>query len=176
MARVNRKERVSGVEAAIQAIPREEDVPFAVLADFGALSPRLQSMLSYWQAKAGCEALPARADIVAAEIPRLLPYMAIVDILREPFDFRYRLVGTHLTEMMGAERTGLRMREIFPPPAAAATGQLIARLVSHRQPIACAGNMPWLNANYREFQALILPLAADGREVNMALMVMNFTR
>lgn len=153
-----------------------ESAPFNLIGDMSTLAPRLQAMLAYWQSKSTAGRVPARCDIIAAEIPRLLPYLAIVDVLAETLDFRYRLVGTHLTEMMGAERTGLHMREIFPPAAAEATGQMIAHLVANRKPLACGGSMPWLNADYREFQALILPLAADGETVNMALMGMHFSR
>ena len=143
---------------------------FQMVLDFSRLAPKLQQLLQYWQGKRKGVVLPSRKNIDPIEIPRLMPDVALVDVLRDPLDYRYRLAGTHLVEMTGHDRTGQRMREFFTPAAIAATEKLLARLISAREPIAFEGRMFWIEEDYRRFQALVLPLAADGRTVDMAIM------
>jgi hypothetical protein len=147
---------------------------FRPIRDLSRLGPNLEQLLAYWRGKRKGDLVPGRSDIDPIEIPRLMPDVALVDILHDPLDYRYRLVGTRLVEMMGGERTGLRMREIFTPEAITATVALMEMLIARREPLAFEGRMFWLERNYREFQALVLPLASDGSRVDMAMMGINF--
>ncbi|MEQ8266833.1 MAG: PAS domain-containing protein [Parvibaculum sp.] len=148
---------------------------FRPVADFSALPPKLAALHAWWTGKrreAG--RLPSRADVNPAEIPRLLPHIALLDILRDPLDYRYRLVGTRLVEMMGAERTGKRMREVLTPPAIEATVELMTQLLRTREPLAFSGTLFWLGKDYIEFETVILPLSSDGETVDMAVMGLEF--
>lgn len=147
---------------------------FTPLTDMTALKPPLRRLHDYWQGKRSPGRLPARRDIDPVEIPQLMPQIALVDILREPLDYRYRLFGTRLVEVMGAERTGKRMREVMSPPAVAATERLIAGLIETREPIAFSGRLFWLGKDFIGFETLALPLAADGETVDMAVMGLEF--
>lgn len=148
---------------------------FRPLADFSALPPKLAAMYAWWEEKRRMTGrLPSRADVNPAEIPRLLPHIALLDILTDPLDYRYRLVGTRIVEAMGAERTGKRMREVMTPPAIAATVEVIAQLLRTREPLAFSGTLFWLSRDYIEFETLILPLSSDGETVDMAVMGLEF--
>ncbi|MCE9649899.1 MAG: PAS domain-containing protein [Parvibaculum sp.] len=148
-------------------------VDIQMVTDFSKLPSKLQQLLQYWQGKRKPGHIPSRKDIDPIEIPRLMPDVALVDVLRDPLDYRYRLAGTNMVEMTGYDRTGMRMREFFTPEAIAATEILIARLIETREPIAFEGKMFWIEENYRRFQAIVLPLATDGRTVDMAIMGLN---
>lgn len=147
---------------------------FTPLTDMTALKPPLRLLHDYWQGKRPPGRLPARRDIDPVEIPQLMPQVALVDILREPLDYRYRLFGTRLVEMMGTERTGKRMREVMDATAVAASERLIAGLIDTREPIAFAGRLFWLDKDFIGFETLVLPLAADGETVDMAVMGLEF--
>jgi len=147
---------------------------FTPLTDMTALKPPLRRLHDYWQGKRKPGALPGRRDIDPIEIPQLMPQIALVDVLREPLDYRYRLFGTRLVEVMGAERTGKRMREVMSPPAVAASERLIAGLIETREPLAFTGRLFWLDKDYVAFETLVLPLAGDGETVDMALMGLEF--
>lgn len=146
-----------------------------MLTDFSGLPAHLRQLLHYWCGKRKPGAIPSRKDIDPIEIPRLMPYVALVDVLRDPLDYRYRLAGTKLVEMTGYDRTGLRMREFFTPQAVAATEVLLTRLIATREPLAFKGKMFWIDEDYRHFEALVLPLAADGQTVDMAIMGLDVT-
>ncbi|HEX7777090.1 MAG TPA: PAS domain-containing protein [Parvibaculum sp.] len=152
----------------------DNPVDFRPIPDNSKLEPKLAQLLAYWQSKRKPGLIPARGDIDPIDIPRLMADVALVDILRDPLDYRYRLVGTRLVEMMGSERTGLRMREVFPPQAVAATVTLMERLLARREPLAFEGRMVWLERDYRVFQALVLPLTVGGEQVDMAIMGIVF--
>lgn len=147
---------------------------FTLLTDMTALKPPLRRLHEYWQEKRPPGRLPGRRDIDPIEIPQLMPQVALVDILRDPLDYRYRLFGTRLVDVMGAERTGKRMREVMDPAAIAATEQLLAGLIATREPIAFGGRLFWLDKEFIRFETLILPLAADGETVDMAVMGLEF--
>jgi PAS domain-containing protein len=63
-------------------------------------APRLRAALTYWDAKRQNKLMPPRSDIDPVEIPRLLPYVMLIDVVREPLDFRYRLMGTQACDIM----------------------------------------------------------------------------
>jgi hypothetical protein len=152
------------------------DIPadFRPMQELSELDLKLRQLHAYWQGKRDGNRLPGRGDIDPIDIPKLMPDVALVDILRDPLDYRYRLVGTRLVEMMGAERTGLRMRELFTPDAVAGTVQLMEHLLVTREPLAFEGRLFWLGKEHRAFHALVLPLAADGETVDMAIMGIHF--
>lgn len=153
----------------------DELTDFRPLADLTALPPMLAALHAWWERKRREEErLPRRGDVNPAEIPRLLPHIALLDILRDPLDYRYRLIGTRLVEMMGGERTGKRMREVMNPPAIEGTVMLMTRLIETREPLAFSGRLFWLQKEYLGFHALVLPLSSGGEEIDMALMGLEF--
>ncbi len=75
------------------------------------MSPELVTLYRYWESKlppAG--GLPRRADIDPVEIararPELMPHLWLVDVLRDPTRFRYRLLGGALTDAGAPGRVG----------------------------------------------------------------------
>jgi len=56
--------------------------------------PIVFEALNYWESKLNGRRMPARRDFEPVfEIPHLLPWVILVDVLREPLDFRYRVIG-----------------------------------------------------------------------------------
>jgi hypothetical protein len=56
--------------------------------------------------------MPARADISPAQIPRLLPYLTLIDVDSDIARSRVRLAGTRLRDVYEREITGLRLDEL----------------------------------------------------------------
>ncbi len=77
--------------------------------------PVLQQLHDYWRRQRGARAMPARPDIDVAEIPALLPYIFVIDVLENPRDFRFRVAGTHMRQALGEELTGRHIADAFPP-------------------------------------------------------------
>lgn len=75
--------------------------------------PIVREALSYWESKLRGRRMPARRDFdPVLEIPRLLPWVILVDVLRDPLDFRYRVIGTGITARSSRDHTGCRLSEL----------------------------------------------------------------
>ncbi|UEM24468.1 PAS domain-containing protein (plasmid) [Skermanella mucosa] len=73
----------------------------------------IREALGYWESKLAGRRMPARRDFDPVfEIPHLLPWIMLVDVLRDPLDFRYRVIGMGIAERSTKDYTGRH-----PPPA-----------------------------------------------------------
>ena len=75
-------------------------------------SPLVQEAWNYWNQKRGGRRMPSRKDIDPVEIPRLLSSTALVDVLRDPLDFRFRLLGTAIDNITSKNLRGVRFSEL----------------------------------------------------------------
>jgi hypothetical protein len=85
----------------------------ATRLELGAIpSELLQRMLVYWQSKCGGHAMPARADIDPLEFAWGLGNVSLLDVERDPLQFRYRLAGSKLARIMEVDLTGRSIDDI----------------------------------------------------------------
>ncbi len=136
-----------------------------------AKDPRFSAFFVYWQSKAPPGRLPGRQHIDPLEIPRLLPHVALYDVVRlnDDFRFRFRLVGTGVAEALGADNTGRFIDEIMPAQAYPPLHAAYSELVRHHTPQYWQRNLPFANRDFLAVQRLALPLAADGSTVDMIM-------
>jgi hypothetical protein len=87
----------------------------ATRLELGAIpSDLLQRMFAYWQSKCGGHAMPARADIDPIDFAWGLGNICLLDVQRNPPQFRYRLAGTRLTRLKEVDLTGRSVDDIQP--------------------------------------------------------------
>lgn len=138
-----------------------------------AASPRsrpLCALLEYWQARKGDRALPGRPDLDPVDIGPLLPHIILIDVERAPERFRVRLVGTHVVDTLGRDNTGRYYDEVYRPEAYATFVEGIRRVIAGRAPLSGYGQVYFAaGREYLTYESLTLPLAADGRTVDMLL-------
>ena len=85
----------------------ESQHPRMIGTDFLKIcSNRVKRSYAYWDALRGTRVMPARSDIDPLQIPDLLPYVVLTEVLKEPPWLRYRLVGTQQVQMRGHDPTG----------------------------------------------------------------------
>jgi hypothetical protein len=72
----------------------------------------VRAIVDYWQGKREGDKLPHRDRLDPVEIPRLLPHIMLKEVRRDPWDFRYRVVGTVVREHSRSNWTGRLMSEI----------------------------------------------------------------
>ncbi|HUN49684.1 MAG TPA: PAS domain-containing protein [Candidatus Sulfotelmatobacter sp.] len=140
-------------------------------ADLPACDHRLVRLHRYWQSiRPAPEALPGRQHFDPAAVRDLLALIWLIDVHRAPLRFKYRLVGTVHVDAEGRNPTGLWLDEAhqrfaassaYPQFVAAATE---GRIAFYRGPPAYV-----IKKDYIAIERLILPLAADGREVDVLL-------
>ncbi|WP_422369284.1 PAS domain-containing protein [Pelagibius sp.] len=131
----------------------------------------LRGLYDYWAGKRGDRRWPSRDDILPSEIPALLPYIVLADVLEgsaseEGAQFRLRLVGTDVA--FGVDPTGLLLHEAVP---AGAYGDHITALF--RRGAAGPGAL-YSRTRYdyadvtgpRSIARLFMPLSGDGETID----------
>ena len=80
--------------------------------------PMHQVFCDYWHAIAPKHGLPGRHDFTPTDIPRLLPWMLLLDIDDSDIGrrFRIRLMGTGVVQRSGVESTGKWLDEAVSGP------------------------------------------------------------
>jgi hypothetical protein len=73
-------------------------------------SHRIRWARDYWQGKRTSGRLPLRTQIDPIEMPRLLPYLMLIEVIDGRM--RYRLVGTHVVAAAGYDFTGRYLDEL----------------------------------------------------------------
>lgn len=140
-------------------------------------NPVLSSLEEYWQRKRGQRAMPARADINPAEMKANLGWVVLVDALPDLSDFRFRTIGTRVSDYFPPHSTGKLVSEAF-----ASYGETVVRLMlaSYRKVarekivLHAWGAADWARKEFLDFEALYLPLSDDGVTVNMVLSGLTF--
>lgn len=74
--------------------------------------PEQRQLYDYWLSRAQGGSLPGRADINPAHIPRLLPYISLIDVGAKIETSRVRLAGTRLRDVFDREITGLSIDDL----------------------------------------------------------------
>lgn len=118
--------------------------------------PSIIELAAYLERLRGDREMADRGDIRPSEIARLLPNMIIAEAVKGGEDFRVRLFGTALVELLGEERTGKLLSEFAEEGAA----------YSHKNPDAVQRR--WLFITQKAFFGrkpvfVKVPFAASGR-------------
>jgi hypothetical protein len=139
--------------------------------------PALAFLKDYWDAKRGPRAMPARADIVPAEMKQHIRAIVLVDALPDYADFRYRMIGSDVSEYMLGDAAGKTVREAFSRYGQAAVDGAVGgytRMARDRMIMRLHGPAAWLGHPHLDFDTIHLPLSDDGEHVNMIISAVVF--
>src|SRR5215510_7912302 len=138
--------------------------------------PDLIRFYDFWAGLRADRAIPSRKDLDPLEIPReFLPNLMLIDVLREPRRYRYRLLGTHVVTASGEDRTGRTFENVGFFKVNPIVVEHYDRVVDTGQPLHSLE--PFTNftsgATY-DVHRLLLPLSSDGRTVEMLIVLFHF--
>jgi hypothetical protein len=136
---------------------------------------RLKRFAHYLAEKAPHGRLPRRQDIEPVEIPELLPYLVLYDVVPQESGcprYRTRLVGTRVVELLGDETTGKFLDDFLPIKKGAEIIGEYDRILTTKQPHYLEGRLSNRGREHILFQRIVFPLARDGKEVDMLVMIM----
>lgn len=138
--------------------------------------PRFQKLAAYLASKAPAGKLPGRQHIDPVEIPRLLPYLTLVDVVRADGRqrYRYRLVGTDVVSKTAVDITGKWIEEAFPEPAASTIIKAYDGVVATHEPHYWAHVITVPGREHIHFERVVFPLARDGETVDMLIGIHAF--
>lgn len=150
--------------------------PLWVNLDWGlrCRDERLLNLRDYWDGKRSGRPMPSRQDIKPTEIVRLLPNVLLVDIEKEPFRLRYRLIGTKINETMGRDSTGKYYDEIYDGALLENIYLSFRSLIDRRQPLRTYGEVFYEDKSIYSYETINLPLSDDGESVDRVLGMIVF--
>ncbi len=140
-------------------------------------NPVLAFLRNYWEKKRADRAMPSRADIKPAEMKEYLGWIVLIDALPAYDDFRFRMIGTRVSQYFLADATGQTMRAALAPLGDGVVSSVIAthkKTARDKVVVRAYGGAGWLGHSFLDFDAIYLPLSDDGAHVNMILSAFTF--
>ena len=134
--------------------------------------PDLDAAFATWNRLRGGRIAPRRADIDPPDFVAVLPRILLADVFRSgsEVDFRYRLSGTGICNVHGADLTAMRPQDLRPPDYGALVHGHYCDAVTTKRP---ALHLFLLDreTTSRSYARLLLPLSEDGVNVSMLLAI-----
>jgi len=128
-----------------------------------------EEMFAYWASRREGGRLPGRSAIHPQHFKRHLPTISLIDVLGEPRDYRLRLAGTGLYGVYGQEITGRGLEDVYTGHAAEYWRAELDKIVESRRPGVGVHSLAWRGAAHLSILWLRMPLASNGRDVDMIL-------
>lgn len=128
----------------------------------GELGPLTRQLFDYWLEKRGDRPMPARRDLDPIEMPKILPHIMLMDVEPSTGRMKFRLVGTRVVQMFGADNTGRYLDEVDfgeqRPLILESYHTALERAAGHHR------RMGFINKDglKYEMERLIMPLSSDG--------------
>jgi hypothetical protein len=122
-------------------------------------------MYEFWLALRGDRPMPYRRDLDPSQIKPHLPFLMLVDVVGDPPDFVYRLVGTREVDSRGYDPTGRRVAEAYFATSAEDALSNYRQVARERaalydcEPVQMPGNY------YYNDETLFMPFTIDGEAV-----------
>lgn len=133
----------------------------------------LTALWQYWESKRASRRMPLRREIDPCEIPRLLPYLQLVELVAGR-GFRYRLTGTAIADGYGFDATGKFTHEVLPPARHAVANRHYALVSETGRPLFARNRYVKGNSTTVIISRIILPLATDGAGARILLLGQTF--
>lgn len=137
--------------------------------------PHFAGVLAQWESLTASDALPRKRDFSPFTIgPKLLPYILLIEVMRNPLRFQYRLTGTKLDRIHNVNLTGTYVSDMRPEAVRADLEKNLETMLQAKQPQFVQLQFTNRAGNHRDFKVLRLPLrcdTADGNDVEFVLVV-----
>ncbi len=140
--------------------------------DTSGWNNRLAALYAHWRKiRPAPDMLPGRRHFDPVDVPKLLASIWMLDVFREPFRLRYRLVGTNVVRTLSEDLTGRWLEEARPrvldDPRYFDRYRFMVetgRATWRRGPAQMTHDPHW-----HRLENVMMPLAADGRTVDILL-------
>jgi len=132
-------------------------------------SQKIRDLRDYWLSLKPEGHLPEWRDFSPLDIPELLPHLIVVDCLREPLQFRYRLIGTFVTRIAGRDSTNRMLdADLFGDRMEAMTWHY-RHCAETAEPLATLGTVHFVKQDWVVAEHVFLPFAPPGGSVDIIL-------
>ena len=129
----------------------------------------LQDCYTYWSECRGAGAMASREKIDPIDIPRLLPFIYLVDVLEGGADFRYRLIGSNIVTNTPKNYSNCLLSEVAGENTQGSLEAAYRDVVTTAQPQIDRFAYQARSGFRKVYDNLLLPLSDDGTNVTMLL-------
>lgn len=122
-------------------------------------------------------AFPRQEDLDPVELPSIVwPYCELIDVLTDPLDFRYRLIGTAVYDICRANYVGLSVRQIPTQAPPSRMFDYYALALERKVPLCARLPYDGPDAFVTSIRNLLLPLGEGAEQVTMFWSVVEISR
>lgn len=137
---------------------------------------QIRDMFDYWVSISPTDALPARKHMDPLDIPKLLPFIFLLDVHHDPLRYKIRLVGTGIIRKTGREGTGEWFDTLFDDFEASKAKVNLDKCMQTACPVFRRSEFQLDPDNKKVIaERLHLPFADDGKTPNMILTYAHYT-
>jgi len=162
-------EESAAADSAAWPYPRSVDLEF-----LQRCHPRIADFYRYWEGKRGTRRMPARADMVPAEMKIFLPGIVLVAVQHNPLRLTYRLVGTREVEYRGYDPTGKDVAEHFAGSSQNEVLRNYELVIDSKSFVYDEDCLLSADHSFQEAGTLLLPLSDDGDTINMVIVYNHY--
>lgn len=134
-----------------------------------------RELLAYWESKKTGPYPPLRGALdPPLEKPHLIHLFFIEQVVDGGSDFRKRLAGTKIAEMLGSDPTGKRLSQVWreanmSESEVALLISTMANCVATGVPTAAEGTFEGIGKDWVEWEVIFTPLRVDGDEIKQVM-------
>lgn len=141
-----------------------DGIDVVTFPDRDDIHPDLARLHDFWRTECGGAVPVPRNLIDPVRLPaKILPGFAIIEILRDPTDFRYRLLGTNLTQFFGRDSTGKLFSEIdYPQPQGERLKRYFELVANNDTIVYRETTADWANRDYVSIASMFFPGTSNG--------------
>ncbi|MDP6830845.1 MAG: PAS domain-containing protein [Alphaproteobacteria bacterium] len=132
-------------------------------------SPKLRQLRDYWLEACGDRRMPSRRDIDPISIPHLLPNITLIDVVRDPLRFRYRLIGTAITELTGRDATGRWLDSKLYGENLDEMLWTFQTCTENREPVAVRQKAQFPDRDWLLVEVLLVPMGTSDEAVDVIM-------
>ncbi len=135
------------------------------LVESEPVSEPVRLAVEHWHAMRGAAPIPLRRALDPLDIPSLLPNAELIEVLRQPLDFRYRLIGDAIDRISRDYYVGRRISEIPGQRPPSQLFALYAETVKRGAPVCVTLDYVGDDRFIDHVEAVTMPLSDDGTRV-----------
>jgi len=137
-------------------------------------SPTLQRFFQDWQTWRGTRSFPARSDIDPLRLRYILGNLSLVDVLRDPLRFFFRIQGTASVDRVGYDLTGKTLDALPTQTLRDIMHANLVRALDGREPLLIFHESMSMYKGFGHLEVLVLPFSSDQNIVDMLVIATHY--
>ncbi|MEZ5831571.1 MAG: hypothetical protein R3D05_10350 [Dongiaceae bacterium] len=134
----------------------------------------VRAVVEYWLSKRVGNAPPDAGSFDPLDVPRLLPHVMLKDVQRDPWDFRYRVVGSTVREHSRDNWTGKWMSQVEGQGEGSTVFSVMRWVSEQGRPAIFRPPYVGPHKQFKYCEAAVLPWANSDGLIGRVLVAVDF--